>query len=1005
MFAATAFLAGATVWQLGRFDGSDADFTLRWRSWEYGWETAEEVRVSPDVDHARATFRCRVRPGDDLVRVAVPYELAPLPRTVWMRDDETVRALELVWTESDAADRTLEAAFVGCQNPGDDRNGLAVSLDGAPIALATVPRRMGKGAPPFMLRVPFRSKKGENRLELRNVSPHKHHLLDFDAIRLVAGADAPSPLALDAAMSDPGGIYHPGSAAEVRVTALNAPADARVAYEVTDAFSNAVARGSAPVGAIVVPTSRRGWFEVRLSIAGQDACVSYVVVEPPDLRPAPDSPFGCHAFEGDRYRYTGSRYYFAAAEEKMRRAHLAGARKARYHRVSWQVREGRRGEYLWSGLDEAVARAERYGLEPLFNIFGVPQWASAAPDETALTRSGFPRYFAFPPSEAALADWGRYVATVATRYRGRVRKFEFGNEPNYHSVFWQDGDPKSFARYLKTAYDAVKAVDPSVTVYPGAPMRTEFHREVCEALGTNRAYDVLSGHYLGGVGRFGSKVPDWLRLNARMGYGRAMINSEDMDWSGCRRDGRLAMGAACVRQHVHDFRQGISCVYGFQMFATGGEGYFYDCRGNPDPAVAIYRTMTDRLERAKYVGDLSTRDGEAHVFDREGSPVVVFWSELPVDTSFSFAFGPGTATLYDGFDNPTTVTAGAEGAFDVSATLLPGYLEGGDWTRIRAALAAHTDPFAADAASPAGRNLADMPQGTFTGRVFRIAAKDVRVHYGERYVLSCEVRGNGTIDGIVKLTDADGKQVYPARQGLNCLEGVARGDSWIPVTQTFTVRERSADRLLLLLVPNFDPALSNATTEVRNAVVARIDEKTTVAKALFRADAAKGARTGKSDCGIVGGVRAEWNRENLRLAFAVRGPGRPPVLTFAVDPRNDTRDATVFTVVRGAVEKLRNCQTPELPENLTLRGRVAAASVKTARTGDVWRIDVTLPIREIYPFEPASDELAFDFRVGDGCLSAGWAGGIRADSSADPSEFGVLERLRPHAPSAHVISK
>jgi hypothetical protein len=102
-------------------------------------------------------------------------------------------------------------------------------------------------------------------------------------------------------------------------------------------------------------------------------------------------------------------------------------------------------------LDRTVAAAVAAGLRVVLAVYPYP------------TRE----------LEAGLASptfFGAYVATVATAY-SQVKQFVVGNEPN-QPAFWRpqfapDGSnasAASFGPYLAAAYDALKAVDPGITV-------------------------------------------------------------------------------------------------------------------------------------------------------------------------------------------------------------------------------------------------------------------------------------------------------------------------------------------------------------------------------------------------------------------------------------------------------------------------------------------------------------------------------------------------------------
>jgi hypothetical protein len=71
-----------------------------------------------------------------------------------------------------------------------------------------------------------------------------------------------------------------------------------------------------------------------------------------------------------------------------------------------------------------------------------------------------------PPAD--LAAWGGHVTAIAQAGRGLVEAYEIGNEPNQS---WQWGNqvpnPNQYVSALQVAYQAIKEVDPDVTVVSG----------------------------------------------------------------------------------------------------------------------------------------------------------------------------------------------------------------------------------------------------------------------------------------------------------------------------------------------------------------------------------------------------------------------------------------------------------------------------------------------------------------------------------------------------------
>ena len=388
----------------------------------------------------------------------------------------------------------------------------------------------------------------------------------------------------------------------------------------------------------------------------------------------------------------------------------------------------------------------------------------------------------------------------------------------------------------------------------------------------------------------------------------------------------------------------------------------------------------------------------------------MFWNGLKVPYRAKFPLGVRTATSVDEMDNETSVAAGTDGAFVLPCGDLPRYVEGGDWTVLLVALAAHPkDPFAGRGGNPLGQNMAakklETPM-TFRGRHFVPVAKDVPVRYGETYVFAATIRGAGELNGIYRIDGKDGREIFPCRQGLNCLNRRTATPGWTTVTELVSISQEDAAKLQLTLVPNFY-AQQDGALEIRDVTVARVSETYSASKALH------GGAFGRDGYGpkiAIEGARAQVRLDDkaLTVAFDVDDDMYDPPTSmenayqkdsvqFAIDPKNDGADMTEFTLGRLAdgtpfLYKSRNYTTPELPDNITRRGRVADAQVDFAEREGGWRIRARIPLNEVYPLKADATAFGFDFLVND-CDGGErtyreWARGIGGAKCS--SEFGCL---------------
>ena len=111
-----------------------------------------------------------------------------------------------------------------------------------------------------------------------------------------------------------------------------------------------------------------------------------------------------------------------------------------------------------------------------------------------------------------LAGWQNYVTSQVTLYKGRIRHWEVWNEPPNFTV---DKSPASYATLVASAYDAAKAVDPTVQI--GLAAKSNHVNWLAESIAagardkfdfvTLHPYEVASMLPLGWEGQFMGIVP------------------------------------------------------------------------------------------------------------------------------------------------------------------------------------------------------------------------------------------------------------------------------------------------------------------------------------------------------------------------------------------------------------------------------------------------------------------------------------------------------------------
>lgn len=134
---------------------------------------------------------------------------------------------------------------------------------------------------------------------------------------------------------------------------------------------------------------------------------------------------------------------------------------------NWAVVENQEGVYDWSTTDHQVAEAEARGLQ-MFSFAGnTPTWAlpPGVPVEDYWHR--------YPPYSRRKAQFKEFFRTVASRYCGRVRYYQFWNESNGCSWKQECGGnntsvaAQEYTTWLNRWYKAMKQGCPDVVLAIG----------------------------------------------------------------------------------------------------------------------------------------------------------------------------------------------------------------------------------------------------------------------------------------------------------------------------------------------------------------------------------------------------------------------------------------------------------------------------------------------------------------------------------------------------------
>lgn len=211
----------------------------------------------------------------------------------------------------------------------------------------------------------------------------------------------------------------------------------------------------------------------------------------PPLPPSPHAtadpfPFLGIGVEPDAYPSPAA---WAAALDQIQQAGFGWARL----RVDWAaVQPSGPHDWAWASTDQALADLRRAGLVPVVTLDGSPAWARAPQDQANPLA---------PPQD--FADFGRFVAAFAQRYRDQVDHYQIWDEPNV-APHWGANliEPVAYAQLLAQSIPGLRRADPQAVVILAAlaPTQDRGHTGVDEvhflrrllAAGADAHFDVVA---------------------------------------------------------------------------------------------------------------------------------------------------------------------------------------------------------------------------------------------------------------------------------------------------------------------------------------------------------------------------------------------------------------------------------------------------------------------------------------------------------------------------------
>ncbi len=149
-------------------------------------------------------------------------------------------------------------------------------------------------------------------------------------------------------------------------------------------------------------------------------------------------------------------------EQAMRMISGAGIRWIRQEFPWEDIEQSGRGDFwdhkwdisAWEKYDRIVELAAKHGLQVIARLSNPPAW-SRANGNAAGTLA--------PPDD--FEDFGNFVHTIVSRYKGKVKYYQIWNEPNIYPEWGeQPVDAAGYVRLLQVAYRRAKEADPDCVI-------------------------------------------------------------------------------------------------------------------------------------------------------------------------------------------------------------------------------------------------------------------------------------------------------------------------------------------------------------------------------------------------------------------------------------------------------------------------------------------------------------------------------------------------------------
>jgi len=420
----------------------------------------------------------------------------------------------------------------------------------------------------------------------------------------------------------------------------------------------------------------------------------------PEPAGPPDEPYGV-VLNPNRVSPEEGEYARAAQMVKD-----LGLKWVRVH-TEWRQVEPRRGEFHWEKYDTAVDDLHKAGINILYQVSGIPQWAS---DEARVSFERKPGKMKTVDPEPRIPDFVQFIVTLVKRYKDKVHYWQILNETNARK---NEIKPAQFAAIMKAVYAKAKEVDPTCKIVLGGLAGNNkecmhYLRKFLSA-GGGDAFDIIDFHCYKFISRISVQLPERRKLLESFGIHKPIWIVETSDPSDFKGDANWAkLSKSPESQGPWDLPEGpqteetqaqrlvkrltlarsvgVQRTFWYSFRARGdapedeSDNIPLKTKGlvredfSPKRAYFAFKCLVAKLGKVHYTQKLPAEKGvEAHLFSAGNHRVLVAWVwEGTAPLSVKAA---STASVTDKMGKKLADLAPKDGLLTITVTEDPVYVE------------------------------------------------------------------------------------------------------------------------------------------------------------------------------------------------------------------------------------------------------------------------------------------------------------------------------------------